>query len=67
MALNYIWIFFFAVSFILGLIKLVSFGGMGIFPQMMNSTFVMAKTGFDISIGQTGVLTLWMSIMKIGE
>jgi len=40
---------------------------MGIFPQMMNSIFMMAKTGFDISIGQTGVLTLWLGIMKVGE
>lgn len=67
MALNYIWIFFFGIAFIIGLIKLIFFGDMNIFPEMMNSTFDMAKTGFEISLGLTGVLTLWMGIMKIGE
>ena len=67
MALNYIWIFFFVVAFVIGLVKLIFFGDMEIFPQMMSSTFSMAKTGFEISLGLTGVLTLWMGIMKIGE
>lgn len=67
MALNYIWIFFFVVAFIIGLVKLIFFGDMNIFSAMMNSTFEMAKTGFEISLGLTGVLTLWMGIMKIGE
>ncbi len=67
MALNYIWIFFFIVAFIVGLVKLILMGDTTIFPAMMNSTFSMAKTGFDISLGLTGVLTLWMGIMKIGE
>ena len=67
MALNYIWIFFFVVAFMIGLVKLIFFGDMDIFSQMMNSTFSMAKTGFEISLGLTGVLTLWMGIMKIGE
>jgi spore maturation protein SpmA/spore maturation protein SpmB len=67
MALNYIWIFFFVVAFVIGLIKLIFFGDMNIFSDMMNSTFDMAKAGFDISLGLTGVLTLWMGIMKIGE
>ena len=67
MALNYIWIFFFVVAFMIGLVKLIFFGDMNIFSQMMNSTFSMAKTGFEISLGLTGVLTLWMGIMKIGE
>ncbi|MBW8331706.1 MAG: spore maturation protein [Prolixibacteraceae bacterium] len=67
MALNYIWIFFFVLAFVIGLVKLIFFGDMEIFPQMMNSTFSMAKTGFEISLGLTGVLTLWMGIMKIGE
>ncbi len=67
MALNYIWIFFFVVAFVIGLVKLIFFGDMTIFPQMMDSTFTMAKTGFEISLGLTGVLTLWMGIMKIGE
>jgi len=67
MVLNYIWIFFFVVAFIIGLAKLIFLGDMNIFPAMMSSTFDMAKTGFEISLGLTGVLTLWMGIMKIGE
>lgn len=67
MALNYIWIFFFIVAFVIGLVKLIFFGDMNIFSEMMSSTYEMAKTGFEISLGLTGVLTLWMGIMKIGE
>lgn len=67
MALNYIWVFFFVIAFVVGLIKLIFFGDMDVFPAMINSTFDMAKTGFDISLGLTGVLTLWLGIMKIGE
>jgi len=67
MALNYIWIFFFVSAFVIGLVRLIVFGDAEVFPAMMNSTFDMAKTGFDISLGLTGVLTLWMGIMKIGE
>ncbi|HLN74452.1 MAG TPA: nucleoside recognition domain-containing protein [Prolixibacteraceae bacterium] len=67
MALNYIWIFFFLIAFVIGLVKLIFLGDMDIFPQMMNSTFDMAKTGFEISLGLTGVLTFWMGIMKVGE
>ncbi len=67
MALNYIWIFFILVAFFIGLIKLVFMGDVEIFSQMMASSFDMAKTGFEISLGLTGVLTLWMGIMKIGE
>ena len=67
MALNYIWVFFFVIAFVVGLIKLIFFGDMEVFPAMINSTFDMAKTGFDISLGLTGVLTLWLGIMKIGE
>ncbi|BAX79146.1 nucleoside recognition domain-containing protein [Labilibaculum antarcticum] len=67
MALNYLWIFFFVVAFVVGLFKLIFFGDMEVFPNMVNATFDMAKTGFDISLGLTGVLTLWLGIMKIGE
>jgi spore maturation protein SpmA len=67
MALNYIWIGFFLIAFVVGLIKLVFLGDMQVFPNMVNSTFDMAKTGFEISLGLTGVLTLWMGLMKIGE
>jgi len=67
MALNYIWIFFFLAAFVIGLIKLLFLGDTEVFSAMVTSTFDMAKTGFEISLGLTGVLTLWMGIMKIGE
>ena len=67
MALNYIWIFFFIVAFVIGLVKLIFLGDTQVFPEMVNATFDMAKSGFEISLGLTGVLTLWMGIMKIGE
>jgi spore maturation protein SpmA len=67
MVLNYIWIAFFVIAFIVALIKLIFFGDMEVFPAMMNGTFDMAKTGFEISLGLTGVLTLWLGIMRIGE
>lgn len=67
MVLNYIWVAFFFIAFIIGLIKLIFFGDLDVFQSMMNSTFDMAKTGFEISLGMTGVLTLWLGIMKIGE
>jgi len=67
MALNYIWIFFFLIAFVIGLVKMIFFGDIEVFPEMVNSTFEMAKTGFEISLGLTGVLTLWSGIMKIGE
>ncbi len=67
MVLNYIWIAFFLTAFIVGIVKLVIFHDMEVFPQIMNATFEYAKTGFEISLGLTGVLTLWMGLMKIGE
>jgi len=67
MVLNYIWVAFFIIAFAVGLVRLVFFGDTGIFPEMMNSTFEMAKTGFEISLGLTGVMTLWMGLMKVGE
>jgi spore maturation protein SpmA/spore maturation protein SpmB len=67
MALNYIWIFFFVIAFVIALFKLIFFGDMEIFPAMVNSTFEMSKTGFEISLGLTGVLTFWSGIMKVGE
>lgn len=67
MALNYVFIFFFVTAFIIGLAKLIFTGNTEVFTQMMNSTFEMAKTGFEISLGLTGVLTLWMGVMKVGE
>jgi len=67
MALNYIWIFFFVAAFVIGLGRLIFMGDTEVFPAMMNATFSMAKSGFEISLGLTGVLTMWMGIMKIGE
>lgn len=67
MALNYIWVAFFLIAFVVGLIKLIFFQDTTVFPKMMEATFEMAKTGFTISIGLTGVMTLWLGLMKIGE
>jgi len=67
MVLNYIWIAFFLIAFAVGLIRLIILGDATIFPDMMAATFDMAKTGFEISLGLTGVMTLWMGLMKVGE
>ncbi|WP_163325338.1 nucleoside recognition domain-containing protein [Draconibacterium mangrovi] len=67
MALNYLFIFFFVIAFVIALVKLVFLGDTQVFTDMVQATFDMAKTGFEISLGLTGVLTLWMGIMKIGE
>ncbi len=67
MALNYIWVGFFLIAFVVALVKLIVFGDVEVFPNMVASTFDMAKTGFEISLGLTGVLTLWLGLMKIGE
>src|SRR5688572_5438797 len=67
MALNYIWVAFFLIAFAVALVKLIFFQDTTVFPAMMQSTFEMAKTGFEISIGLTGVMTLWLGLMKIGE
>ena len=67
MVLNYIWIAFFVIAFIIALVKLIFFGDVEVFPAMMNSTFDNSKTAFEISLGLTGVLSLWLGIMKVGE
>ena len=67
MVLNYIWVGFFLIAFVIALIKLLFFGDFGVFPAMMDSTFASSKTAFEISLGLTGVLSLWLGIMKIGE
>lgn len=67
MALNYIWVAFFLIAFVVALVKLIFFQDVTVFPQMLQSTFDMAKTGFEISIGLTGVMTLWLGLLKIGE
>ena len=67
MVLNYIWIEFFLVAFVVALVKLVFMGDYEVFPAMMDSTFQSSKTAFEISLGLTGVLALWLGVMKIGE
>lgn len=67
MVLNYIWIAFFVIAFAIALVKLIFLGDTEVFPAMMNSTFDSSKTAFEISLGLTGVLSLWLGIMKIGE
>lgn len=67
MALNYIWIAFFVIAAVVAVVKLVFFGDVEVFPAIMNATMDSAKTGFEISLGLTAVLSLWMGIMKIGE
>ena len=65
--LNYIWIAFFIIAFVVALVKLVFLGDTTIFPAMMDSTFETSKSAFEISIGLTGMLALWLGVMKIGE
>lgn len=67
MALNYIWIAFFLVAFVVALLRLIILQDTTIFPELVNATFEYARTGFNISLGLTGVLTLWMGFMKIAE
>ena len=67
MVLNYIWIAFFLIAFVVAAVKLVFWGDLEVFPAMMDSTFSSSKTAFEISLGLTGVLSLWLGVMKIGE
>jgi spore maturation protein SpmA len=67
MALNYIWIAFFLIGFVVAVGKLIFTGNMQIFNEMVNAVFSNAKTGFEISLGLTGALTLWMGLLKVGE
>lgn len=67
MVLNYIWIAFFVIAFVIALVKLIFMGDYEVFPEMMGSTFESSKTAFEISLGLTGVLSLWLGIMKVGE
>lgn len=67
MILNYIWTSFFLIAFVVGLFKLIFLGDLEIFPNLFNRTMDMAKLGFEISLGLTGAMTLWLGIMKIGE
>lgn len=67
MILNYIWIGFLIIAFLTAFIQWIFFGNIDIFSSILNSTFDSARTGFEISLGLTGVLSLWLGIMKIGE
>ena len=67
MVLNYIWIAFFLIAFVVATVRLVWLGDTQVFPEIINSTFSSSKTAFEISLGLTGVLSLWLGIMKIGE
>jgi len=67
MVLNYIWIGFFIIAFVVGICKIIFTGDYNVFTEMMNALFASAKTGFEISIGLTGVLSFWLGFMKIGE
>lgn len=67
MVLNYIWIAFFVIAFVIALVKLIFMGDFEVFPEMMGSTFESSKSAFKISLGLTGVLSLWLGIMKVGE
>ena len=67
MVLNYIWIAFFVLSFVIALGKLIFLGDTTVFTDMMTASTTTAKSAFELSLGLTGVLSLWMGIMKIGE
>ncbi|MDR0541506.1 MAG: spore maturation protein [Dysgonamonadaceae bacterium] len=67
MVLNYIWIAFFIIAFVVGVCKVIFTGDLGVFTEMMDAVFSAAKNGFEISLGLTGVLSLWLGFMKIGE
>lgn len=67
MALNYIWVAFFAIAFVVALGRLLFMGDTEIFTALVNSTFDSSKNAFEISLGLTGILALWLGVMKIGE
>jgi spore maturation protein SpmA len=67
MVLNYIWIAFIVIAFIVGLVKLAFFGDYEVFPAMKDMLFAQAETAFEISLGLTGMLSLWLGVMKVGE
>lgn len=67
MVLNFIWIGFFLIAFVVALVQLIFFQNFEVFPEIITGVFDAAKTGFEISLGLTGVLALWMGILKVGE
>ena len=67
MVINFVWIAFFLIALLVGLFRLIFFSETEIFTAIVNSTFEMARVGFEISLGLTGVLTLWLGLMRVGE
>ena len=67
MSLNYIWIAFIVVAFFVALLQMIFFGNISIFNEVLQSIFGSAKSGFEISLGLTGILTFWMGILKVAE
>lgn len=67
MVLNYIWVSFFLIAFVVALVRLIFLGDVEMFPSLFNKTMEMSKLGFEIALGLTGAMTLWLGIMKIGE
>ncbi len=67
MVLNYIWIAFILVAFVVGLVRLIAMGDVAVFSDMKDMLFTQAETAFEISIGLTGMLALWLGVMKVGE
>ncbi|MFP4663595.1 MAG: nucleoside recognition domain-containing protein [Bacteroidales bacterium] len=67
MVLNYIWVAFFLIAFVVALAKLIFLGDTAVFTDMVNATFDNAELGFTLSLGLTGVMTLWLGLMKVGE
>ena len=67
MVLNYIWIAFFVIAFVVAVVQTFVYGNTEIWTYIMNASFSSARSAFDISLGLTGVLTLWLGLMKIGE
>ena len=67
MVINFVWIAFFLIALLVGLFRLIFFSETEIFTAIVKSTFEMARVGFEISLGLTGVLTLWLGLMRVGE
>ena len=65
--LNKVWGAFFFVAFAVGLTKSIFFGDYGVWAAMVSAAFDMSKTGFEISLGLTGIMCLWLGIMRLGE
>ncbi|RAJ06960.1 spore maturation protein SpmA [Chitinophaga skermanii] len=67
MALNFVWLAFFIIAFLVGLYKMIFLNDIDVFSKVMNGMFDSAKTGAEISIGLVGIMTFWLGIMRVGE